>query len=192
MFLGLLRKCVPLLQSLPNYLYHASKIATTPWVMVQSCPVHLEADPNLDMSNEDQAWSIPRGEPAWGGRSHGSSGNQTSGKATVQHASYAEASEQETSSESEEQQEDQDKTLTMAREEARMCEHFTRLALSYKSAYPEESTQELNQAMISKHAHRANWHADAEKHVMTYYDLKMQNALTMNVQNCREVTEDFM
>ena len=76
-------------------------------------------------------------------------------------------------SESEEQQEDQDETLTMAREEARMCEHFTRLALSYKSAYPEESTQELNQAMVSKHAHVANWHADAEKHIMTYYDLKV-------------------
>ena len=150
--------------------------------MVQSCPVHLEADPNLDMSNEDQAWSIPRGEPAWGGRSHGSSGNQTSGKATAQHASYTDASEQETSSESGEQQEDQGETLTMAREEARMCEHFTGLALSYKSAYPEESTQELNQAMVSKHAHLANWHANAEKHIMTYYDLKMQNALTMKVQ----------
>ena len=125
-----------LLQSLPNYLYHAPKIATIPSVMVQSCPVHLEADPNLDVSDEDQARSIPRGEPAWGGRSHGSSGEQKPGKATAQHASYAEASEQETSSESEERQEDQEETLTMAREEARMCEHFTRLALPYKSAYP--------------------------------------------------------
>lgn len=160
--------------------------------MVQSCPTNLEAKPNLDKSNEDQAWSIPRGKQVCEGRSHGSSGNQTSGKATAQHTSYTEASEQETSSESEEQQEDQDEMLTMAREEARMCEHFTRLALPYKSSYPEESTQELNQAMVSKHAHLASWHADTEKHIMIYYDLKMQSALTMKVQDCREVTEDFV